>query len=207
MKMYLSSYELGNETEALRSMVPSNNKLGYIFNSLDFTGADAERKARRVERNLGELNELGFDCFDLDLKEYFGKPDELRELVNTLGAIWVSGGNVFVLRQAFKLSGFDAILLELNENDDFLYGGYSAGVCVLSPSLDGYHLVDDATDTPFEGMDEVLWDGLEIIEYTFIPHIDSDHPESEDVGKIVEYCKEKGLPFKTARDGDVFIVK
>lgn len=207
MKMYLSSYELGNETEKLKGMVPDNKKLGYIFNALDFTGADPERKAKRVERNMTELNKLGFECFDLDLKEYFGKPNELHELVDTLGTIWVSGGNVFVLRQAFKLSGFDNILLDLNKRDDFLYGGYSAGVCVLSPTLDGYHIVDDATDTPFEGLNEVLWDGLNILDYTFLPHFESDHPESEAIGKELEYCKEKGLPYKTARDGDVIIIE
>lgn len=205
--MYLSSYELGNETDKLKKMIPSNNKLGYIFNALDFTGADPERKAKRVERNMSELNELGFDCFNLDLREYFGKPGALQELVDTLGVIWVSGGNVFVLRQAFKLSGFDEILFSLNKKDNFLYGGYSAGVCVLSPTLDGYHIVDDATDTPFEDLDEVLWDGLNILDYTFLPHFESDHPESESVGKVIEYCKEKELPYKTARDGDVIIVE
>ncbi|MBP9749298.1 MAG: Type 1 glutamine amidotransferase-like domain-containing protein [Candidatus Pacebacteria bacterium] len=207
MKMYLSSYELGNETGKLRNMVPGNNKVGYIFNALDFTGADPERKQKRVERNMNELNILGFDCFELDLRKYFGKPDALGELVNTLGAIWVSGGNVFVLRQAFKLSGFDEILLNLNKRDDFLYGAYSAGVCVLSPTLDGYHVVDDATDTPFEGLDEVLWDGLGIIDYTFLPHFESDHPESESVNTVLEYCKEKGLQYKTLRDGEVIIIE
>jgi len=207
MKMYLSSYELGNETNKFRQMITQNNKLSYIFNALDFTGVDIDRKAKRVERNMNELNKLGFDCVDIDLKEYFGKQDELRELINTLGTIWVSGGNVFVLRQAFKLSGFDDILLELNKKDDFLYGGYSAGVCVMSPTLDGYQLVDDPTETPFEGFDEVLWGGLGIIDYTFLPHFESDHPDSENIGKELEYCKEKGLSYKTVRDGDVLIVE
>ena len=207
MKMYLSSYELGDETKRLRAMVPENNKLGYIFNAFDFTGSDPERKTKRVKRNIEELNQLGFDCFNLDLRKYFGKQDELRVLIHTLGAVWVSGGNVFVLRQAFKLSGFDNILLDLNKKNDFFYGGYSAGVCVLSPTLDSYHLVDDATDTPFYGLNETLWDGLGIIDYIFLPHFESDHPESEDIGKTLEYCKEKGYPYKTARDGDVFIME
>ena len=48
MKMYLSAYELGNETEKLKALIPENNKVGYIFNALDFTGTDPERKAKRV---------------------------------------------------------------------------------------------------------------------------------------------------------------
>ena len=109
------------------------------------------------------------------------------------------------IAQAFKLSGFDQILLDLNKKADFLYGGYSAGVCVLSPTLDGYHLVDDATDTPFNGIDEVMWDGLGIIDYTLLPHFESDHAESEAIGAALEYCKLKNMPYKTARDGDVLI--
>ena len=205
MKMYLSAYELGNETEKLKALIPENNKVGYIFNALDFTGTDPERKAKRVKKNMDELNELGFDCVDLDLKKYYGKASELKKLVGAFGTIWVSGGNTFVLRQAFKLSGFDNILLDLNKQENFLYGAYSAGVCVLSPTLDAYKIVDDATDTPFEGIDETVWEGLSIIDYTFLPHYDSDHPESDLVGKTLEYCKEQGLRYKTLRDGEVII--
>lgn len=205
MKMYLSSYELGNETERLKKMVPSNNKLGYIFNALDFSGADPERKVKRVEKNIAELNELGFDSFELDLRQYFGKSDELRKLIDTLGGLWVSGGNVYILRQAFKLSGFDDILVDLNERDDFLYGGYSAGVCVLSPTLEAYKIVDDSTDTPFDGINETIWEGLGIIDYIFLPHFQSDHPESELVGETVEYCRKHNLPYRTLTDGEVII--
>ena len=207
MKMYLSSYELGNETKKLKKMVPANKKLGYVFNALDFTGADQRSTAERVKRSMAKLNALGFDCVALDLKEYFGKPAELRAVVDTLGAVWVSGGNVFVLRQACKLSGFDRLLLDLNQKDDFLYGGFSAGVCVLAPTLNGYQLVDDATDTPFDGLDEVIWDGLGLIGYTFLPHFESNHPESEDIGRALDYLKGKGLPYRTARDGDVIIIQ
>jgi dipeptidase E len=206
MKMYLSSYELGNETSRLSKMIPSNNKVGYIFNALDFTGADPERKSKRVERNMDELNALGFDCFDLDLKKYFGKQDALRKLVNTLGAIWVSGGNVFVLRQAFKLSGFDEILLALNKKKDFLYGAYSAGVCILGPTLEGDDIVDDANDTPYKGWNKIIWDGLRILDYKVLPHYESDHPESEAVNKELAYCIEKRLPYITLRDGEVIVI-
>jgi dipeptidase E len=207
MKMYLSSYELGNEIERLKQLLPENRKTGYIFNALDFTGADPERRQKREEKNMAELIAVGLEVEKLDLRDYFGKEAELRTKVNQLGALWVSGGNVFVLRQAMKQSGLDTILKELTQRDDFLYGAYSAGVCVLAPSLDGYQLVDDATDTPYKELKEVVWDGLGILDYTFLPHYDSDHPESEAIGKELEYCKEKGISYKTARDGEVIIVE
>lgn len=46
------------------------------------------------------------------------------------------GGNVFVLRQSMKHSGFDIFLKEISNDDNYLYIGYSAGSCVLSKRLD-----------------------------------------------------------------------
>jgi len=207
MKMYLSSYRLGDESEQLKSMIPENNKAGFVSNALDSSVVDLERKKRSEETEMVVLRELGMDIELLDLRDYFGKEDSLREKVKEYDVIWVRGGNVFVLRQAMKLSGFDTILKELQERNDFLYGAYSAGVCVLGPTLDGYHLVDDATETPYEEQKEVLWDGLGILDYVFLPHYKSDHPESADIDKELEYCKEKCLPYRTARDGEVIIHK
>lgn len=208
MKMYLSSYELGNEANQhkLKEMLPTNKKVGYIFNAMD-AGADPKRRAERIQRNMEELNALGFDSFELDLKAYFGKQEELASLIDTLGAIWVCGGNVFILRQAYRLSGFDEILINLSQQEDFLYGAYSAGCCVLSPSLKGLHLVDDASSMPYDELDEVIWEGLGIIDYAFLPHFDSDHGESSAINKVLAYCKANGLHYKTIRDGDVIIAE
>jgi dipeptidase E len=51
-----------------------------------------------------------------------------------------------------------------------------------------------------------LWDGLGIIDHVFLPHFDSDNPESDAIRKQLDYCKEKGIPYKTLRDGEVIIV-
>jgi dipeptidase E len=207
MKMYLSSYELGNETEKLKSLIPSNKRAGYIFNACDFTNTDLEKRNKRIETDTTALRSVGFEVEQLDLKGYFGQEEKLREKVKELGAIWVSGGNVFILRQAMKLSGFDTILKELNQRNDFLYGAYSAGVCVLSPTLKGYDIVDNASETPYEELKETLWDGLGIIDYTFLPHFKSDHPESALVDKLLQYCEEHNLPYKALRDGEVIVVE
>ena len=112
-----------------------------------------------------------------------------------LDGVWVRGGNTFVLRQAMRLSGLDDVLTDLLASD-FLYGGYSAGVCVLAPSLRGLGQVDDPTASPYPGS-EVIWEGLGLLDYLILPHYQSDHPESADVDKEVEYCKREGMPFKT----------
>lgn len=205
MKLYLSSYKLGERAREFKSMFPVENKtVGYIPNALDFSSADPVRRQKHIEKDMGELKELGLKPELLDLKMYFNNKLFLTEKISALGGVWISGGNVFVLRQAMRLSGLDQILLEMH-NDDFVYGGYSAAGCVLSPSMKGYELVDDATDLPYEEQKEVLWDGLNIVPYALLPHYDSDHPESDDVGKELANCIEKKVMFIALRDGDAII--
>jgi dipeptidase E len=204
MKYYLSSYEIGNETEKLKTLVPKG-KIGYIPNARDFTGADPERRAKRNENDMGSLRKLGLEVEMLNLQDYFGKRDELKKKLEELGAIFISGGNVFVLRQAMKLSGLDEILEEIKDTN-FLYAGYSAAGCVLAPSLKGMDIVDPL-DTPYDEQKEILWDGLGFIDFRFMPHWDSNHPESADIDKEIAYCKENKIPYKAIRDGEVIIIE
>lgn len=204
MKFYLSSYELGNEMHKLKQLV-SKGKIGYIPNARDFSGADSEREKKRTENDMTSLRNLGLGVEMLDLQSYFGKPAELEKKVQELGAVFISGGNVFVLRQAMKLSGLDEILAKLR-NTNFLYAGYSAAGCVLAPRLDGMDIVDPL-DTPYEEQKEIIWDGLGFVDFHFVPHWDSDHPESDDTAKEIKYCIENNIPYKPIRDGDVLIIE
>ena len=65
--------------------------------------------------------------------------------------------------------------------------------------------MDDPTVTPYP-IKKVVWEGLGLIDFAFLPHYKSDHPESEDIDKEVEYCKKHNIPFKTLRDGEVIII-
>lgn len=45
MKLYLSSYKLGNKTPKLKEMIPENNKkTAFIPNALDFATDEERRK-------------------------------------------------------------------------------------------------------------------------------------------------------------------
>ena len=205
MKFYLSSYKIGTETEKLMKLV-SKGKIGHIPNARDFTGADPERRARRNEEDMASLRELGLEVEMVNLQDYFGKQDELKNKLVELGAIFISGGNVFVLRQAMKLSGLDEILKGFSNDNNFLYAGYSAAGCVLAPNLNTYKIVDKV-DAPYQEQREVIWNGLGFVDWAFMPHWDSDHPESADVGKAISYCKESGIPYMAIRDGEVIIIE
>ena len=205
MKFYLSSYKLGDEKDKLKVLVPCG-KIGYIPNALDFTNPDKERLERHVNDDISSLKSLRLEVELIDLKKYFGKREKLELKVKKLGAVFISGGNVFILRQAMKLSGLDKILIKLKDDKDFLYAGYSAAGCVLSKSLKGYDIVDDYSELPYPQQREVIWDGLGFIDYHFLPHYDSNHPESRMIEKEFDYCKKNNITYKTLRDGEVIII-
>ncbi len=201
MKFYLSSYKVGDEEEKLKGLFASSKKIGYIANALDSRNNTADWLDQHIQADVQSLRDLGFEPEIIDLREFFGEKDALREKLNSIGGVWISGGNVFILRQAMKLSGFDEIVKTMRE--DFVYGGYSAAACVLSPKLDAYKIVDNSEDFPYPDQTEQIWDGLGMIEYAFLPHCDSDNPESGDINKEIQYCREHNIPFRTLRDGEV----
>lgn len=208
MKMYLSSYKLGNEKLKLSELIESTNgKIGYIPNALDFTGADPARKEAQITENMSEIDNLGAKSELIDLKKYFGKSEELKQKISELGGLYIQGGNTFVLRQAMKLSGLDEILIGLREDNNFLYIAYSAGVCLLSPDLKAYAITDNANDFPYSEIQETVWEGLNLITYYFEPHYKSDHPESASTDKEIAYCIENKQLFKAFRDGEVLIIE
>lgn len=208
MKYYLSSFKLGNETTNLKYLVSKTNmKFGYIPNALDFTSVDSTRRARHIEDDMKDIEQHGVEIEVLDLKQYFGKTEELKAKLSTLGGIYVSGGNTFVLRQAIYLSGLEKIFSDLQKRDDFIYVAYSAGVCVLTPSLKPYAITDDATDFPYTELQSQIWEGLGILNFAFEPHFDSDHPESKSTDIEIRHCIDNKILFKAYRDGEVLILE
>jgi len=207
MKFYLSSYKLGNEVAKLKELIPlENKKTAYISNALDFSD-DLERRKKSEQSDIEELERLGLDVEIVDLRDYFNKQTELEKKLAGFGVIWVRGGNLFVLRQAMKLSGFDNVLKKLAEKSNILYGGYSAGVCVLAPTLKGMEIIDDLNVKPYGDKSKTIWDGLGILHYSVVPHYKSDHPESEKAERVVEYMIENKILFKVLRDGEVIIIE
>ena len=206
MKFYLSSYKIGDEGQKLKKLLPPDKrKIGYIPNALDFTNVDLERRKKNIDEGIRSLQELDYEVEILDLRDYFGKQDELEKKLNALNGVFVSGGNTFILRQAMHLSGFDVVFKKFLDRNDFLYSGFSAGICVLAPDMRSLQIVDDPEDNPY-GI-ETIWEGLGFLDYMILPHYDSDHPESADIDKEIAFCKENNISFKPLRDGEVIIIE
>jgi dipeptidase E len=204
MKLYLSSYRLGDDPQKLVAMVGKNKKAALIANATDYY-QDKEISEEKIKEGIANLEELGFESEEIDLRDYFGKPRELAKKMSEFGLVFVRGGNTFVLRRAFAESGFDKWLRSQKNNKELVYAGYSAGVCVLSPSLRGLEIVDDPNIVPKGYKTEVIWNGMGLIDFAFAPHYMSDHPESKNVTKEVEYYKKNRIKFKALHDGEVII--
>lgn len=204
MRLYLSSFRLGNRPEELLKLLGDGRRTALILNAQDWK--NPEDRAADFAGESERLQSIGLQPEEVDLRSYFGKPDKLRQRLMEYDLIWVRGGNVFILRRAFKRSGAETVIPDLLEKDVIAYGGYSAGVDIMQPHLHGIELVDNPHVVP-EGYDqEVIWDCLRVISYCVAPHYKSDHPESADMDKTIEYYLNNHIPFVALRDGEAIVI-
>lgn len=205
MRLYLSSFRLGLHTDRLLNMCAEGRLALVIVNSCDFF-APAER-AEKVEGEFTALRALGFEPEELDLRDHFSDEGTTRlaTRLRTTDLVWVRGGNIFVLLRAMRLSGLDEVLPQLLGEDAFVYGGYSAGIDLLARDVRGVELVDDPHQVPPGYPEDIVWQGLDLLPYAVAPHYRSDHPESADVEKLVQYYIDHHVPFIALRDGEVIV--
>ena len=204
MKLYASSYGLGNEPAKLQALFAPAAAVAIVTNALDFS-SDLPRRASALQREIGDLATIGLVAAELDLRNYFGRKQALDEQLARYAGVWVVGGNTFILRRAMRYSGFDE-LLPLRARD-FVYAGYSAGSCVLAPTLRGIDLIDPPEEVPDGYASEILWDGLGLLDYSIAPHFRSKHPDFARVELVVDYFVQHGMPYRALRDGEVIVVE
>ena len=208
MRLYLSSFRMGRCPERLLNLTRGGRRAAVIANATDVYAL--EDRAEGVARELGGLRDLGFEPVEFDLRTYFEDPADHRLIAEELrryDLVWVRGGDVFTLRYSLKRSGADAALVRLLAEDVIAYGGYSAGICVLAPTLRGLEGVDDPAWLKALYGEEPIWDGLGLLEYRLVPHVGSpEHPESERCQEVAKQYLASGIPHLTLRDGDVIVI-
>lgn len=204
MRLYLSSFRNGNRPEELLKLLGKGRRTALINNAQDFL-APAERSPKRDEE-IDRLKSIGLEPTEVDLRTYFDKPEGLKEKLAAFDLLWVRGGNAFVLRRAFKQSGADTVIAELLAEDKVVYGGYSAGIDMLTPSLHGAELVDEPDIVPDGYHPDIIWDCLGLVPYAIAPHYKSDHPESAAIDKSVAYLIDNHIPFIALRDGEAIVI-
>src|SRR5690606_10768500 len=176
MRLYLSSYRIGDRAGSLLALLGSGKRTAVISNALDNISATARAIYRdEVYDPHAEMRALGLETEELDLRRYFGNPAGLAVALRGYDFVWVTGGNAFVLRRAMKQSGFDDLIVDMLDRDDIVYGGFSAGAVVAAPTLRGIELIDDPAEVPAGYEAEPIWDGLGLIDYSIVPHFRSPH--------------------------------
>ncbi|RYE83887.1 MAG: peptidase E [Hyphomicrobiales bacterium] len=206
MRLYLSSYRIGDRAGSLLALLGSGKRAAIVSNALDNISPTARSIYRdEVYDPHAEMRALGIETEELDLRRYFGRPDQLQRKLGEFDLVWATGGNAFVLRRAMKQSGFDDVIIGMLDRDDIVYGGFSAGAVVAAPTLRGIELMDDPAEVPAGYEADVTWDGLGLIDYSIVPHFRSSHRESAAAERAVRHLCGRGMRYRALRDSEVIV--
>lgn len=202
MRLFLASYRFGAHYGEFASLTGEPGPIAVIANACDaWPGA----RAAAVTSELVPLRTRGYRPEEVDLREYAGRPAELERTLRRFPAVWVRGGNTFVLRAQFARCGADRILPDLLAADALVYAGYSAGACVLAPHLRGLESSDDPAEVrPACGIDP-RWEGLGLVDRVIVPHIDSPTDPDGAGNALAAELRAAGTSHWALTDADVLV--
>jgi dipeptidase E len=203
MRLFLSSFSLGDRPEELVALCGPAKRAVIIVNALD---SRPKARADWLENETDGLARLGFIASELDLRNYFGASSELGAVLNAVDVVWVNGGNTFILRRAMKQSGFDTLIKSALARDEIVYGGFSAGAAIVAASLHGLEIVDDPNVVPAGYDPQIVWDGLGLVPFSLAVHFKSGLPESELIDRNIAYYEQRRIPYRTLRDGEALVI-
>ena len=206
MKLYLSSYKFGDDPQQLANLYGENKKVAVVVNAWDVY-PEGERRQSGIQKEIDGLKEIGLQPELIDLRNYFGKQEELKDKLSEFGGLWVTGGNTFVLRRAFSASGMDSWLRTHRGDNNFVYGGYSAGICVLTKDLKNIEIMDEPNIVPDGYQPEVIWEGVGLVDFAIVPHFQSNHPESEAATRLNDFLISNDVKRETLKDGQVKVLE
>jgi dipeptidase E len=206
VRLYLSSFRIGDHPEHLVALLGRDGSRSVVIaNAMD--DAPTEVRHASVELELAALADLGLGATELDLRDYFSQQQRLRQDLAGVSMAWLRGGNTFMLRYALHRSGAGTVFRELLTANALVYAGYSAGACVLSPSLRGLELVDGADAVTRIYGSQPLWDGMALLHEAFVPHYRSPgHPETAAIERVVTRYRAEGIAYRTLHDGQALLV-
>lgn len=203
MKLFLASQDFGDYSDRLCELVGDNKNALVIFNARDYKEDDG---GESFQREL--LDKNGFNFHRLDLRDYFGKEEELDKFVNEYkpGLVILLGGNTFLLRRALAQSGFDKIIRRDVQQEKYVLAGHSAGSIVVGPDLHGFERMDKEKLTFPPYQKDVIWDGLGLTDIRIIPHANSPKYEKEIIEMRKELFDKLDYKYAVLNDTDVLII-
>lgn len=168
MNLLLLSLNAGALPDFLRRHTgrePSGLRIGFI----DDAGAPyADQPFGSFEWT--QLTDLGFRLTRMTLAKYTDAADFDSDL-NTVDAVYLSGGHTFVLLGALQGNGTGEVL-KARVRAGLPYVGLSAGSVVAGPNVEPVAPLDDPADAP--GVTD--YTGLGLVDAVVIPHADGALP-------------------------------
>jgi dipeptidase E len=207
MNLYLSSEELGEYPNHWLDMLPDRAKVGIIANAVDYKTEDAREGF--VNRQHDRLSALGVTPEEIELTSYYDKPDyAIRNRIKDFDGVWVTGGNVFMLRASMELSGLDRHIGGLVMESGLVYAGFSAGGCQTARHLYGLELVDPLHQLTERQRTADVFKGLGLLDKLVVPHYKSpNNPCTGGIDKVVTRLDELRARYVTLSDGDALVIR
>ena len=92
MRLYLSSYGLGNARQQLVALMGGAGRVAIIENALDLYSCEQRLKHRsQIYDPYEEFANLGAEAIEFDLRLYQEQCDKLYAALVTFNLIWVLG--------------------------------------------------------------------------------------------------------------------
>lgn len=153
------------------------------------TAARGEGWEPPYESHYQPFEAMGFEPVEFDLN---GKSEAEVEIELTKSAaVYVCGGNTFVLLEHMRKSGFTKLVRRFLEKG-LVYIGSSAGAVVATPDIGYAASMDDPSRAVLSD-----YQGLHLIDFALMPHMDH-----ETYGPIAQHEFDR---FKSQKFGDFCI--
>jgi dipeptidase E len=156
--------------------------------------------------NFNYYRSIGLEPTEIDLRPYFDKSGA-EKLLDNFNFVWLAGGNVFLLRRALKYTGLDKFLYDQVRKNEIILAGESAGAIIMGPTLK-YSETDTDEDSPNfipkEYHKDILWDGLDLINYVPVPHYQT--PDYIGIDEYIKNLEKDGILYKTMTDDQAIII-
>ncbi len=118
-----------------------------------------------MERDKADLIKMNFNIINIDISNE--SREEIINKINSVDAIFISGGNCFYLLQQLKIKNILNNIIEFANKK--IYIGVSAGACIACPNIDYVQKLDDKSEAPL--IDN--YDAMNLVNFNILPHYKS----------------------------------
>lgn len=128
------------------------------------TAAEVEKVTFYVKKWWEALEDLGMQITELNISTT--EASKIKKTIENADCIYISGGNTFYLLQELRKTGADE-LIKQHILTGKLYIGESAGAMITAPNIEYVSLMDD----PEKGKELTGFEGLNIVDFSTVPHL------------------------------------